>query len=33
MRYVLPASTKRSRRHTLSGGGRCAIKNERRYMI
>nr|DAZ50846.1 MAG TPA: hypothetical protein [Caudoviricetes sp.] len=33
MRYVLPMLAKRSRRHTLSGGGRCAIKNERRYMI
>nr|DAU87826.1 MAG TPA: hypothetical protein [Caudoviricetes sp.] len=26
MRYVLPMLAKRSRRHTLSGGGRCAIK-------
>nr|DAL16676.1 MAG TPA_asm: hypothetical protein [Caudoviricetes sp.]DAV35305.1 MAG TPA: hypothetical protein [Caudoviricetes sp.] len=33
MRYVLPMLEKRSRRHTLSGGGRCANYKERRYMM
>nr|DAK57221.1 MAG TPA: hypothetical protein [Caudoviricetes sp.] len=33
MRYILSTSTKRSRRHTLSGGGRCANYKERRYMM